>query len=144
MASKGVSKILGFVFLGFILMGCGDYAKILKSPDNDLKFKAAKTYYDNTKFDKALPLFEDVLAAWKGQDKAEEVYYYYCFTTIWHGQFTWRQVFILRISPRIIFHQQASSKSAHLCERIANTRWLCQLNWIKVKPMWRCKSCNCL
>ena len=37
MASKGVSKILGFVFLGFILMGCGDYAKILKSPDNDLK-----------------------------------------------------------------------------------------------------------
>jgi outer membrane protein assembly factor BamD len=80
MASKGVSKILGFVFLGFILMGCGDYAKILKSPDNDLKFKAAKTYYDNTKFDKALPLFEDVLAAWKGQDKAEEVYYYYCFT----------------------------------------------------------------
>ena len=59
MASKGVSKILGFVFLGFILMGCGDYAKILKSPDNDLKFKAAKTYYDNTKFDKALPLFEN-------------------------------------------------------------------------------------
>lgn len=80
MAGKGIGKIFGFVCLGILLNACGDYAKILKSPDNDLKFSSAKTYYDNAKFDRALPLFEDVLAAWKGQDKAEEVYFYYCYT----------------------------------------------------------------
>ena len=77
-SSKRVALVL--IFLGVLFSSCGEFSKILKSEDNDLKFKAAKEYYDNSKFDKALPLFDDVLAAWKGQDKSEEVYFYYCYS----------------------------------------------------------------
>jgi len=80
MAVKGIGRVLIFAVLGLVLSSCSDYAKILKSKDTDYKFKAAKSYYDDSKFNKALPLFEDVLGAWKGQDKAEEVFYYYCYT----------------------------------------------------------------
>lgn len=63
-----------------LLFSCGEYSKLIKSDDNDLKFKAGVDYYKNSKYDRALPLFEDVLAAWKGQEKSEEVFYYYCYT----------------------------------------------------------------
>lgn len=74
-------RSLFFAFATLIVLSaCSQYAKLLKSDDNDLKYKAAKEYYINKKYDKALPLFESVLAAWKGQDKSEEVYYYYSYT----------------------------------------------------------------
>lgn len=72
--------LLVFLSLSFFLGACGEYSKLIKSEDNDLKFKAGKEYYQKSKYDRALPLFEDVLAAWKGQDKSEEVYFYYCYT----------------------------------------------------------------
>ena len=72
-----------YFFLGTLMVlfgACSDYSKLLKGQDNDLKFKAGKEYYQSQKYDKALYLFEDVLAAWKGQERSEEVYFYYCYT----------------------------------------------------------------
>ncbi len=80
MVKKGIFRSVLMLLVAAIMASCGDYGKILKSKDNDVKYKAARDFYANKKYDKALPLFEDVLAAWKGQDKSEEVYYYYCYT----------------------------------------------------------------
>ncbi len=72
--------ILAASVISVMLSSCGEYSKILKSKDQDFRYLSAKNYYNKGKFDKAFPLFEDVLAAWKGQEKSEEVYYYYCYT----------------------------------------------------------------
>lgn len=56
---------------------CSEYQKILKSPDLDLKFEKAKVYFNDQKYDKAYPLFDELVQLYRGTTKSEEVYYYY-------------------------------------------------------------------
>jgi len=44
------------------------------------KYNAAVIYFDNEKYDKALPLLEELMPLFRATDKAERVYYYYCYT----------------------------------------------------------------
>ncbi len=62
------------------LSACSRYQKILKSTDLDLKFKAAVEYYDDEKYNKAYPLFDELLTLYRGTQKAQDVYYYFAFT----------------------------------------------------------------
>lgn len=59
--------------------GCSKYQKLLKSSDMDLKYEAAIQYYDNEKYDKAMPLFEELIPLFRGTERAEKVYYCYCY-----------------------------------------------------------------
>lgn len=65
------------VFLMVIFASCGEYNKVVKGSDYDLKYKKAFEYYENKKFSKALQLFEQILPIYKGMDKGEKVMYYY-------------------------------------------------------------------
>lgn len=62
-----------FVFLITLLItSCGEYNKILKSSDNELKYTYAKKYYDEKKYSKAITLLEDLIPVLKGTSQAEE------------------------------------------------------------------------
>lgn len=62
-----------FVFLLTLLItSCGEYNKILKSSDNELKYTYAKKYYDEKKYSKAITLLEDLIPVFKGTSNAEE------------------------------------------------------------------------
>ena len=63
------------VFL-VVLTSCGQYQKIQKSKDNDLKYRSAVGYYEQGKYYRAVSLFEDLKAVYKGTDKDEKIYYY--------------------------------------------------------------------
>jgi outer membrane protein assembly factor BamD len=72
-------KILIF-FIGIALVSsCSRYQKILKSTDNDAKFNAAVKYFEKKDYFRALPLFEELITVYRGQEKAEKVYYYYAY-----------------------------------------------------------------
>ena len=58
-----------------LLFSCNSYQKIVKSSNMELKYIEAKKYYDKGKFDKAMPLFEELITVYKGNKSIDEVYY---------------------------------------------------------------------
>ncbi len=69
------------------LLGCSEFQKVLKSPDVNLKFRKAVEYYENEKYNKAYPLFDELLTLCRGTPKAQEVYYYYAYTNYHIGDY---------------------------------------------------------
>ena len=78
-----------FVFLSFLLVfaGCSKYQRVLKSNDFEKKFDMAKVLYDNGKYQKAFPLFEELITVFRGTSKAEDVYYYYSYCNYHLGDY---------------------------------------------------------
>ncbi|MFO7977426.1 MAG: outer membrane protein assembly factor BamD [Bacteroidales bacterium] len=68
--------ILPFMLL-FLAASCSNYQKIVKSNDNDFKFEKAVEYYEDEDYNKAIGLLTDVIPAFRGTQKAEQVNYYY-------------------------------------------------------------------
>ena len=62
------------------ITGCSKYQKILKGKDFDLKYETAVSLFENEKYERALPLFEELVPLFRGTDRAEKVYYYYCYS----------------------------------------------------------------
>ena len=62
-----------------LTVSCSKYNKILKSTDADAKFNAAVKYYEKKDYYRALPLFEELISIFRGQGRAEKVYYYYSY-----------------------------------------------------------------
>ncbi len=58
-----------------LLTSCGEYYKVQKSSDLDLKYTYAKTCFDNGKYSRAYSLLEDLVPVFKGSDRAEESLY---------------------------------------------------------------------
>lgn len=74
----------GYVLLIMLVVGlssCGEtYNKILKSNNLDYKLTKAKEYYNNGKYDKAIPLFEELIPLYKGTVSINEIYYLYAMS----------------------------------------------------------------
>ncbi len=58
--------------ISVMLCSCGDYNKILKSADYNYRYEAAKQFYADGQYTKAVVLLQDVIAVLKGTDKGEE------------------------------------------------------------------------
>jgi outer membrane protein assembly factor BamD len=70
-----MKKLLSILVAGFLLASCGEYNKVLKTSDYELKYEYAKKYYAEKKYSRASTLLEDVVPMFKGTDKAEESLY---------------------------------------------------------------------
>ncbi len=68
------------LLLSFTFSSCDPYQKLLKSGDLNLKMAKGKEYYNKEEYDKAIPLFEEVLATLRGTKNFEELYYYYAYS----------------------------------------------------------------
>ena len=55
------------------------YQQILKSEDLDFKLAKSYEYYNNQDYARALELFENLLPYYKGNNKAEDLYYHYIY-----------------------------------------------------------------
>ncbi|MHB1277802.1 MAG: outer membrane protein assembly factor BamD [Bacteroidia bacterium] len=58
---------------------CNSYSKLLKSPDMEKKYTAALDYYHKKDYYKAGQLFDELLIAFKGDKRFEEIYFYYAY-----------------------------------------------------------------
>ena len=74
-------KKWGFVIvlIAVTSASCSKYQKLLKSSDMDAKYIAAMEYYEAEKYDRASALFEELIPIFRGTERAEEVYYSYCY-----------------------------------------------------------------
>lgn len=59
-----------------LFTSCGQYQKLLKSKDPDLKYNAALQYFNDGKYMKAQTLLDDVAAYYKGTERSEDVLAY--------------------------------------------------------------------
>jgi len=72
-----------FLFIFIIIASissCSKYQKVLKSDDINYKYEQAVKYYKNAEFNKALPIFNELLPIFKGTNKAEEIAFYFAYT----------------------------------------------------------------
>jgi outer membrane protein assembly factor BamD len=68
------------VLIAALLASCDGYQKVLKSTDLEYKYEKAVEYYDDGKYAKSSPIFDELLTLYRGTQKAKEVYYYYAMT----------------------------------------------------------------
>lgn len=64
--------LLVFVLTLLVATSCGEYNKILKSTDYELKYTYAKKYFDEKKYGRASTLLEELVPIFKGTAHAEE------------------------------------------------------------------------
>lgn len=86
MFRNATSALLLFIVLTGSV-GCSKYQRVLKSNDFEQKFDMAMTYYDAGKYQKAFPLYEELITVFRGTARAEEVYYYYAYCNYQLGDY---------------------------------------------------------
>lgn len=67
-----MKKILYVLAFSLIILSCGEYNKILKSTDYELKYTYAKKYFDEKKYGRSITLLEELVPIFKGTSHAEE------------------------------------------------------------------------
>lgn len=68
------------VICAILLSACGEYQQVLKSKDLEFKLSKALEYYNDGDYNKAYPIFDELISLYRGTDKAQEVYFYYANT----------------------------------------------------------------
>ena len=58
-----------------LFSSCGEYNKILKSQDVDLKYSYAKKYFNQKKYVKSATLLEEIVQYFRGRTESEESIY---------------------------------------------------------------------
>ncbi|MBO5779878.1 MAG: outer membrane protein assembly factor BamD [Muribaculaceae bacterium] len=68
-------KLIFILLAALTLSSCGEYQRVQKSTDPDVKFEYAKKAFEQQKYVQAYTLLKDVVTVFKGSDKAEESLY---------------------------------------------------------------------
>jgi outer membrane protein assembly factor BamD len=66
------------LFILVLLSSCGEYEKLLKSTDYDLKKNKAKEYYEKGEYVKTTELLTQILSRYRATDEAEELNWINC------------------------------------------------------------------
>ena len=64
------------VFFALVLTSCGEFQKLQKSNDPELKYEKGIEYFNAGKYSKAQLLFDDVSGYYKGTERSEDVLIY--------------------------------------------------------------------
>ncbi len=68
------------VLLLILSASCDNFQKVKKSNDMEWKYEKALEYYNNQKYHKAVPLFEELISVYKGTKDVQDIYYYYAYS----------------------------------------------------------------
>lgn len=66
-------KILCPLLLVFVLGSCSEYNKILKSSDAELKYKYAKKYFDEKKYNRTITLLSEIIPFYKNRSEEQSM-----------------------------------------------------------------------
>ena len=70
-----VKRLTIIVTLACVLMGCGEYNKVMKSSDLEYKYAYAKKAFENKRYAQAYTILTDLVPVFRGTPKAEESLY---------------------------------------------------------------------
>ncbi len=76
-----IIRLIGPLLMFLLLFtSCDNFQKVKKSNDMDWKYEKALEYYNNEKYYKAIPLFEELISVYKGTKQVQDIYYYYAYS----------------------------------------------------------------
>ena len=75
MVRNKTTKLILLFAIAIFFSGCGEYNRILKSTDRDLKYTYAKKYFEEKKYKRSIDLLEELVPYMKGTAHAEESLY---------------------------------------------------------------------
>ncbi len=76
-----MTRILVILFVFFGLTSCSSkFAKVMKSSDNEYKYKMAEQYYALKKYEQARQIYESLFPYVKGTSRFEDMYYKFAYT----------------------------------------------------------------
>lgn len=87
LSKKITYTLASLITIVMTLSSCDPYQKLLKSNDYDLKFKKSKEFYNEGKYTKAIPLFEELMSVYKGTKDVEDLYYFYPYCHFGTGDY---------------------------------------------------------
>lgn len=80
MLKTGITKWITILAVALpLIFSCSDYQRVLKGANYEEKWNLAIKMYENKQYNKALPLFEELLTVYRGTSKAEQLYFYYAY-----------------------------------------------------------------
>jgi len=80
-------RALFFITTLFLLLGCSEYNRVLKSDDIQLKYTKAIEYYESEEYYKAYPIIEELITIYRGTAKSEQLYYIYAHCDFYLGDY---------------------------------------------------------
>ncbi len=80
MAMKKWVFVIAVLVGMFVVSGCSEYNKVLKSTDLEYKYTKALEYYEAKDYYKAYPIIEELVALYRGQKRSEKLYYMYAYS----------------------------------------------------------------
>ena len=72
--------------MSLLFNACSDHQKMVKTRDYETKYTYAKKMYETQKYSKALPILEELIDAYRGTNKAENIYYMYAYTQYYYSK----------------------------------------------------------
>ncbi len=81
-----IKKLIYLLFIValFQLSSCSKYQKLLKGTDHAKKLEMGIKYYEKHDYYRALQMFDNVIAIYRGKEQAEKIHYYYAYC--YYGQ----------------------------------------------------------
>jgi outer membrane protein assembly factor BamD len=73
-------KWILLLILSSFLFSCGEFNNVVKSTDYEYKYKKGIEYYQAKDYTHAIALFEDLVYAFRGTSKGDDLYYYYAYS----------------------------------------------------------------
>lgn len=117
-------KITFFFFVFLCTYGCSKFDKLLKSDNNELKYRKALEYYDNKEYVKAGTLFESLVPIYRATDKIDSISYYQAMCTYKQGDYILAAYYFKNITTLYtasIFVEEAEFMTGY-CYYIASPR----------------------
>lgn len=66
-----------FLLTVIFTVSCSTHSKIMKSADSEMKYEVAIDYYEKGDYYRAIQLFDQLIAVYRGTEKLEIINYYY-------------------------------------------------------------------
>jgi len=70
-------RFLYIFIISILIASCDEYSEVQKSTDVEYKIEMAIKFYEEGKYEKAYPIFDELVTLLRGTQKAQDVYYYY-------------------------------------------------------------------
>jgi outer membrane protein assembly factor BamD len=113
---KPVKYWMIILLLSVFAISCGEYSKILKSDNIELKLEKAIEYYEAEDYYKAQTLLSDLRTYYKGTDQAEKINYYNAYCHYGNGELYLAAYFFKEFAmtfPSSIYKEEAEYMSSY-------------------------------